>query len=213
MKVCRNRNGDGTLLTSNWDTKNGLVNLFFYHNYDSTIQFNITEELAKGDHIINVANLFPPNKEFERLESYKTPFNTPFLRVSLVFFAGFFLLSSLLYLISYFKQTSKGYQKVKLLLTILGLMMTAYMFVLATNIGIYYFDAPYTHPSNNLINVSSYIPFLLALSILPIYLLNRKILKVNNWSKLMKWTLTINSIFYTLFLCFFAYWGLFNVIN
>jgi hypothetical protein len=40
MHVCRSRNGDGTLLSSIWDTKDGLVNLYFYHNFDSSIQFN-----------------------------------------------------------------------------------------------------------------------------------------------------------------------------
>jgi len=29
MSVCRNRNGDRTLLTSIWDTQNGIVSLYF----------------------------------------------------------------------------------------------------------------------------------------------------------------------------------------
>ena len=84
MHVCRNRNGDGTLLTSIWNTKDGIVNLFFYHSYDSTVQFSISEELSKGDHIYDVASMFPVNTEFQRLSNYITPFNTPPLRVSLV---------------------------------------------------------------------------------------------------------------------------------
>ena len=88
MHVCRNRVGDGTLLTSIWDTKEGLVNLYFYHSYDSTVQFSLAEELAKGDHILNVASLFPINAEFEKLASFKTPFNTPVLRVGLVILGG-----------------------------------------------------------------------------------------------------------------------------
>ena len=77
MHVCRNRNGDGTLLTSIWDSQKGLVNLYFYHSYDSTVQFSLSEELVKGDHMISLPTLFPENPEFERLVKYKTPFNVP----------------------------------------------------------------------------------------------------------------------------------------
>jgi len=49
MHVCRSRNGDGTLLTSIWDIQKGNINLYFYHDYDSTVQFNLVEELEKGD--------------------------------------------------------------------------------------------------------------------------------------------------------------------
>ena len=43
MAVCRNRNG--TLITSIFDTKDKIVNLYFYHNYDTLVQFSLTNEL------------------------------------------------------------------------------------------------------------------------------------------------------------------------
>ena len=65
MHVCRSRNGDGTLLTSIWDTQNGSVNLFFYHDFEQSIRFNLEEELAQGDHSLSIPELFPANAEFE----------------------------------------------------------------------------------------------------------------------------------------------------
>jgi hypothetical protein len=76
MHVCRKRNGDGTLLTAIWDLKNGTTNLFFYHDYNNSVQFNLKTELLKGDHIIEIPSLFPVNTEFERFATlylYRSP--------------------------------------------------------------------------------------------------------------------------------------------
>ena len=71
MAVCRSRNGDGTLITSIFDTKEKNVGIYFYHNFDSLVQFNLTDELSKGDHILNIAEMFPRNPEFEKLINFK----------------------------------------------------------------------------------------------------------------------------------------------
>ena len=163
MHVCRSRNGDGTLLTSIWNTKDGLVNLYFYHAYDSTVQFNLTEELSKGDHVLSVPDMFPENKQFERLKSYKTPFNTPVLRVSLVILSGILISLSLLLGISLIRNKNAGLSlKAVIPISILNLVLTSYLYVLATNMYIYYFDAPYKHYSSGLISASSYTPFFTA---------------------------------------------------
>ena len=49
MHECRNKIGDGTTYTSIYDLNEGLINLFFYHDYAHSVQFNIKEELAKND--------------------------------------------------------------------------------------------------------------------------------------------------------------------
>ena len=103
MHVCRERNGDGTLLSSIWDLKEGVINLYFYHDYNYSIQYNLKEELVKGDHIIKIPKLFPANSEFKRLTSYITPFNTPFIRILLVFIGGFFFMTSLFFFINFLK--------------------------------------------------------------------------------------------------------------
>ena len=95
--------GDGTLLSSIWDNTNGTVNLYFYHKYDTTIQFNIKEELAKGNHIIKVDTLFPKNTEFEKTSLYQIPHNNDILRLFLVFCGLFFAMTSVYFLVNYIK--------------------------------------------------------------------------------------------------------------
>ena len=214
MHVSRKRNGDGTLLTAIWDLKNGTTNLFFYHDYHNNVQFNLKNELLKGDHIIEIPSLFPTNTEFERLATYTTPFNNPALRILLLLLGGFFTLSSLYFLVSYFRKTKfDQFNPIKLVLSGLGIFLTYYMFVLATNIGIYYFDAPYQHYNSKLISLSSYLPFLLIILIIPLSFLNIKIIKNRAWSLTSIGILTINNIFYISLIGLFVYWGLFDVLN
>jgi hypothetical protein len=214
MHVCRSRNGDGTLLSSIWDTKDGLVNLYFYHSYESTVQFNLTEELSKGDHIINIPDLFPKNLEFERLESYKTPFNTPELRVLLVILGGFLSLFSLLFGICVIRNKNTEFSlKAVILISVINLLLTAYLYVLATNIYIFYFDAPYKHYTSNLISASSYIPFLLLLTIIPftLFTINKfQSVKTKSWIKAM---LVSNNLIFLILIVSFSYWGLYSIWN
>lgn len=214
MHVCRSRNGDGTLLTSIWNTKDKLVNLYFYHTYDTTVQFILTEELAKGNHTLSIPDLFPKNAEFETLANYKTPFNTPVLRISLVGLGGiltfFFLLFGTILIRN--KRTEISVRAV-ILMAGMNLLLTGYLFVLATNIYIYYFDAPFVHYSSNLVSASSYIPFLLLLTIVPftVYTLKQiKSVKTKLWIKGM---LVSNNMIYIMLILAFGYWGLFSFWN
>ncbi len=212
MSVCRDRNGDGTLLTSIWDTDKGLVNLYFYHSFDQTKQFNISEELKKGDHLISIPELFPVNQEFERLKSYKTPFNTPILRVTLVLLGGVLLILSAIYFISFirrFKQEQKHLIKLSLALINAGLFY--YMFILATNINIYYFSAPYYDYSSKIVTYYSYMPLLLLLVIGPIIYYSIKYVKQHNITWTLKSIMTLNIGIYILLIGAFSYWGLYDL--
>jgi hypothetical protein len=214
MHVCRNRNGDGTLLTSIWDTKNGTVNLFFYHSYDSTVQFSIKDELAKGDHIFDVANLFPINPEFERLSNYVTPFNTPSLRVLLVILGGFLTVLSLIFGIVFIRKRKTGNSSgIMPTLFTLNVLLTTYFFVLATNIGIYYFDAPFTHFRSQLISASSYTPFLLALSFIPVLIYSFHYIQNNKRKPWLSVLVVGNLMIYGLSISGFGYWGLFDIFS
>ena len=214
MHVCRNRNGDGTLLTSIWDTKNGLVNIYFYHNYHSTLQFNLSEELAKGDRILNIASLFSENPEFKRLAEYKTPFNTPFLRILLVIIGGVLTLISLIFIMLFVRnRKSVNSYTIFMIASLLNLLLTVYFFVLATNISIYYFDAPYKHYSSNLTSISSYIPFLLLLSIVPITFYVIRFIKNERRKSWVKSLIVLNNLIYIASIIGFGYWGLFDILN
>ena len=214
MHVCRSRNGDGTLLTSIWDTKEKRVNLYFYHDFDHTVQFNLTEELAKGDQILNTDALFPENSEFKRLVEYRTPFNTPLLRILLVITgAGLMLLAILLLGVFFRNRKEAKYYLVFLVASLLNLVLTGYFAVLATHIGIYYFDAPYKHGGTNLISLSSYTPFILVLCLIPILFLVVRFMK-NERKRIGEKILVIfNSIIYLVSFCGFLYWGLFDILN
>lgn len=214
MHVCRKKIGDGTLLSSIWDLKNGTVNLYFYHDYNTTVQFNLNEELKKGDHIIAIETLFPPNSEFEKLRNYKTPKNSIIIGLFIVASGVFFLFTSIFFLIQYFRRKeNKKYSYIKLLLFPLGLILFYYMYVLSGSVSVFYFPAPYKDPANIYVSLTSYIPFLLLLIIIPFLIINIRIFKENSWSVIAKGLFTINNLIYIILIGLFIYWRFFDVCN
>ncbi|MFK7784579.1 MAG: hypothetical protein AB8B56_05680, partial [Crocinitomicaceae bacterium] len=81
MHVSRDKIGDGTLLTTIWNTRDLQFKLHFYHDYSTAVSFDLMDELSKGDHQLEIKTLFPENEEFVQLSNYITPFNTPWLRI------------------------------------------------------------------------------------------------------------------------------------
>jgi len=214
MHVCRSRNGDGTLLTTIWDTQEMVVNLYFYHSYDTTTQFNLANELALGDHIISIPDLFPENAEFERLIDYKTPFNENSLRVSLVLIGGVLLLLSFLYMISFIRKKNEvKIGLIKLIFLSFNLLLFGYLIILTTNINIYYFDAPYQFYDSDVLSLSSYIPILLLLIIAPITFYTIRYVRANNYKMWIKGALVFNNIIYLVLVLGFGYWGFFDIFN
>ena len=132
MSVCRSRKGDGTLITSIFDTKAKKVNLYFYHNYDDLVQFSLTEELSKGDYSINLPEIFPANEEFQTLVNFKTPSNSVVLRILLLFTAGLLALNTFTFILSLFwkNKFSLGLRKTVTVISIFNVMLVVYIFVL-----------------------------------------------------------------------------------
>ncbi|WP_264521278.1 hypothetical protein [Flavobacterium sp. N1994] len=214
MHVCRQKIGDGTLLSSIWDLKNGTVNLYFYHNYKTTVQFNLSEELKKGDHIIPIETLFPHNPEFEKLRHYKTPKDSMVIGLFIIACAGFFLLTSLFFLIQYFRRREpKKYAYLQLMLFPIGLMLCYYMYVLSGPISVFYFPAPYKDPKNIFISVTSYLPFLVLLLIIPFGVMNYKLIKEKSWSFFATGLFTLNNLIYLILIGLFAYWRFYDIFN
>jgi len=214
MHVCRSRNSDGTLITSIWDTKDGSVDLYFYHDFDHSVRFDLSEELAKGDRTLDVSSLFPSNSEFERLKSYKTPVNTPALRLFLMALAG--LLAFFIFLLSLAAIRGKGTEITltnTVLIAALSVSLIGYLFVLATHVNIFYFDAPYKHYNSDLVSASSYIPFLLLLAIVPISSFTRRRLASPSTRGWVKAILVANNVIYLILIIGFGYWGLYSVWN
>ncbi|AWM12699.1 hypothetical protein DI487_01645 [Flavobacterium sediminis] len=210
MHVCRDKIGDGTLLTSIWDNANGTINLYFYHNYNTTIQFNIKEELAKGNHILKIDTLFPRNKEFEQLAHYKTPQNTNAIRFFLVLSGLFFIVNSIYFLINYFKTRKlKKYNAVKLFLVATGPILFYYMFVLSTNSNVFYFSAPFKDFYSVFVTLTSYLPYIMTIAIIPLLKINYKLIKKKLWNTFALLTFSFNNILYLVLIGFFIYWRLF----
>jgi len=215
MAVCRSRNGDGTLITSIFDTKEKNVGIYFYHNFDSLVQFNLTDELSKGDHMLNIAEMFPRNPEFERLIDFKTPSNTPVLRILLVLSAGLLACISFALFLSHIQKNKTTLLTLKSVIGIvlLNFILIAYIVVLLTNNSIFYFDVPYQHYHSSLISASSYTPFLLLGVFMPIVIHTRNRVKSNKTKLWVKTIFVLNHSIYFMLLLGFGYWGLFNFWN
>lgn len=214
MHVCRKKIGDGTLLTSIWDLNTGTVNLYFYHDYKTAVQFNLKEELEKGDHIIAIQTLFPHNAEFEKLRTYKTPKNSNLIGVFIVASAGLFLFTSIFFLIQYFRRKeNKKYPYIQLLLFPLGLILFYYMVVLSGRINVFYFPAPYKDLTNVFVSLTSYIPFLLLFMIIPFCVINVKLFKEKSWSVFAKGLFTFNNLVYIVLIGLFVYWRFYNIFS
>ena len=214
MSVCRSRNGDGTLITSIFDTKAKMVNLYFYHNFDTLVQYSLTDQLSKGDISINLPEIFPANEEFQTLVNFKTPSNSIVLRIILLLIAGLLALNTFTFILSLFWKNifSLGLRKTVAAISIFNVILIAYIFVLLTNKSIFYFDVPYKHYSSNLISAFSYTPFILLAVFIPFLIHTRSQLK-SFQMRFFKVAMVLNSALYVVLVLGFGYWGLFNFWN
>jgi hypothetical protein len=214
MHVCRKKIGDGTLLTSIWDTNQGNTYLYFYHDYKHLVKFNLKEELAKGDHILDITTLFPPNEEFKKLAGFKTPLNSHVIELFLLFMAVFLFFSFTFFLISFIRNKHHSkFRYMKLVLSAMSFILLYYVYVLAREINIFYFPAPYKDYKFSLLNIAAYIPFLVLLSIIPLLVINWKLLKERSWSPFQKMLFILNNFSYITLIFLFTYWGLYDVFS
>jgi hypothetical protein len=180
----------------------------------TTVQFDLNQELKKGDHIIAIQTLFPHNSEFEKLLKYKTPINSSLIGVFIVASAGLFLLTSLFFLIQYFRRKeTKKYSYLQLLLFPLGLILFYYMYVLSGSISVFYFPAPFKDPTNVFVSLTSYIPFLLGFLIIPFCIINFRLFKESSWSFWAKGLFTLNNLVYIILIRLFIYWEFYTIFN
>jgi len=82
---------------------------------------------------------------------------------------------------------------------------------LSRSINVYYFSAPYKDPTNVFVSLTSYIPFLLVLIIIPFFIANYKIIKDKSWGIFTKGLFTLNNLTYSALIGLFVYWRFYNV--
>lgn len=213
MHVCRTKVGDGTLLTSIWNPSNGKVHLYFYHDYKHQVKLDLKNELAKGDHLIEIVSLFPANPEYQKLLDFKTPANSNYINKFILACFILFLFSFVYFSVDYFRTRKIKYSYFKLFLATQSICMAYYMTVLVRESGVFYFPAPYKSSDSGLIDITSYLPFLILLIIIPLLIINRNVINDKAWGTVSKLLLTLNNFAYIILLALFFYWGLFNVIN
>jgi hypothetical protein len=211
MSVNRSRVGDGTLYTNIYDLEEGLIYLYFYHDFSRRVTFNLKEELSKGNHSYRFAELFPGNINFLKFLNYKTPQNNPAIFVFLTVCGFVFFFSFVSFLISFFRSRKTRYRFLKAILSLLSLALTLYAWVLIRNEGIYYFPAPYSDGQSLMVSITSYLPFVLLIAIIPFLLILVNIFRNNGWKAFSKYLFLINMVLYVVLIAFFIYWQLFDV--
>lgn len=211
MHVCREKVGDGTLLTSILDLQQGIIHFYFYHDYQHHAQLNLLAELAKGDHQIEITSLFPVNEEYEKFLAYKTPATSDAALAYLYSLAALLFISGVIFFISFMRSRGERYRSVKLLLLPLCWILSYYALILSRKDGIFYFPAPYEDYEFSILTVAAYIPFLLLAAIVPLALLNRKVVRTAVWGKFMRTYFTGINIVFVLVITSFTYWGLYSV--
>ncbi len=214
MHVCREKIGDGTLYTSIYDLEAGLLHLYFYHDYKHVVSFNLEEEFKKGNHKLNMASLFPPNKEYQKLENYYTPQNNSFLNTGLLLCLILFLLSSLPLLVSFIRGRKKTAEKInglsgmKLLLFFTNLISAYYLFALEKNQFLFYFAEPYKNMPFNALRLTAFVPLLLTLVLVYLSFTLVKFFRKSDVKLFPKYLFTLNSVLILFVLALCTYWGL-----
>jgi hypothetical protein len=213
MSVSRAKVGDGTLYTNIFDLDEGLIHLYFFHDFSKRVTFNLKEELEKGDHSYAFAELFPDNHSFQKFLEYKTPQNSRTIFVFIVACGLLFFFSFIFFLISFFRTSTTNYRYLKLGLSGLSIAFSVYAYVLLRNEAIYYFPSPYNDGHSFMVAMTSYLPFVLLIAIIPLIIGMIKIFRQKKWNGFAKWLFAINNFIYILLIGMFAYWKLFDIFN
>lgn len=205
----------GTLYSNLYDPHNGIVHLYFYHDYNTLRSFNVKEELAKGDHELDMASLFPRNADYEKLVAYVTPHHRRALFYFLLVIFGIALLSAL---VSGFSILRNVVERMHgrattgmvgwLLLLLNSVGMGLIIPFLIHSEGIYYFGLGYAtdaiHPT------IKYIPFLLAFLAGTLAFFTYKCWHTRS-TVLERWFSGANLISAVCMVGLFGYWGLFSL--
>jgi hypothetical protein len=207
MHECRARVGDGTTYTTIYDLQEKLIYLYFYHDYSRCVTFDLEKELAKGNHVLLMTSLFPPNAEYIRFTRFKTPFNSTGLRVALNLIRLFLVLSAFCFLLIYVR--GRKYHFLWPALAVINLALAYYVYNLLSDIYIYYFDAPFKRDGATLFNLSAYFPAGLLTLFIPVTFVAALYYRRsrNNYHLSL---FILNTVSYALLLSLFAYWSLYT---
>lgn len=203
MTVCRPRMGEGTLFSVLFDPTDATAHLYFYHDFNQRVTFDLKEELAKGDRVIPMASLFTPNTEYGALQAYVTPFHRRWLWWGLAGLAGLALVAGFLNLVSVLRgvvarlrRRSAGPLLPAVLMGIGSAAVIGLVGVLLLNEGVYYFGLGDLHP------LLAWLPLALCLG--------WGLLVRSAWTEATgrRWTRSSTAVVVLPFLALLGYWGM-----
>lgn len=73
--------GGGTLYSTLYDLNEGIIYLYFNHDFENVIKINVKDELAKGNHTLIIPELFPNNKKGQE---YYNSYNNTLTKIELL---------------------------------------------------------------------------------------------------------------------------------
>lgn len=100
--------GDMTIYSNIYDLNNKEIYVYYLHNYDYSIKFNLEDELKKGKHFYNLYDLFPVKKSVAPVKEYSfkefSRGETGLIIVITLAFAAPLIVCPVFYLAGYFKK-------------------------------------------------------------------------------------------------------------
>ena len=154
MTACRSKMGEGTLFSVLFDPQEAQAHLYFYHDFNQRVTFDLKEELAKGDRTVDMASLFGARPEYDWLKNYHTPFHQRWLFWTLLAMAVLAMVLGAVNLIQLLARSVaklRGRQSGSFIEPLLaGLALSALIGligVLLMQEGVYYFGLANVHPA------------------------------------------------------------------
>lgn len=200
MAVCRERMGEGTLFSALFDVEARMVHLYFYHDFSQAVVIDLEEELAKGPHTVEMASLFGPRPEFERLRDHLTPFHQRWLWWTLAGFAVLAVLVGLVCAVLFVVRALRLALRKPTppLLRVVWLGLSCAVCVVITGVlllqeGVFYFGLGDVEP------FMGWLPLMLV-----------ALLMMHAWSspRVPRWRLAAGALVVLPFLALLGYWGL-----
>lgn len=214
MHACRKKLGEGTLYSNLFDPQRGLVHLYFYHDYTTLRTFSLKDELAKGDHSLDMIALFPPNAEFAKLVAYRTPFHSMALRVFLLFaalvallFGAYAGISLVLSAVARLRGKRNGPPVLPMFVG--GVCSLIVLFLVPTlllNQGVFYFGL--ADALDRILPALTYLPLLLCALTIPLLLWTYRDWRARVLSSFRRWSLTVQTATIVAVLVGLFYWDL-----
>jgi len=91
------------------DLKGGVMYLYYFHQFEDVVEFNLTEELAKEERVIQISDLFSQETRDRALDELEAYNREPLIRSIIVIAAILFCVSGLIIFV--YRKTRKGTAK------------------------------------------------------------------------------------------------------